>query len=226
MDVYDKCAGEVEPEEGERCWIGVDVSATTDLTAVVAAFRGEKGVVSVLPHFFLPKDNLADRSDRDGVPYSDWVEQGFVTATPGNVIDYSTVTEHIRKLCASFDVREIAFDRAYAQAVMGPLTEDGLPVITMQQGWVTQSPALNELERLIIGGKFRHGGNPVLRWNFANVAIATDANNNRLIRKSKSTGRVDGVAATWMAVARAVANDNSSAWDDPDFDVKNFILAA
>jgi phage terminase large subunit-like protein len=223
MEVWDRCAGDVEPDENAPCYIGVDMSATTDLTAVVAAFPNDDGSISVLPQFFLPGDLLRDRADRDGVPYPEWAEQGYLTATPGNVIDYRAVTDHILELCARFDVREIAFDPAYAQPVMGPLGDEGLPVITMRQGWVTQSPAINELERVIVGGTFRHGGHPLLRWCFSNVAIHTDSAGNRTMHKGKSTGRIDGAVATWMAVSRAAANDNSpSVWDDPDFMQKVF----
>lgn len=150
---------------------------------------------------------------------------GRICGTPGNVIDYTAVTDYLRELCARFDVRELNFDPAYAQPVMAPLLAEGLPVQTMRQGWVTQSPALNELERVILGGNFRHGGHPVLRWCFANVAIYTDSAGNRTMHKGKSTGRIDGAVATWMAVSRAVANDNApTAWDDPDF-IKNLYAA-
>jgi phage terminase large subunit-like protein len=204
--------------DNAQCWIGVDMSTTTDLTAVVAAVKEGDGVVSIIPHFFLPGDLLRDRADRDGVPYPEWAKEGILTATPGNVIDYRAVTEYIRELCARFDVREIGFDRAYAQPVMAPLADEGLPVVVIQQGWVTQSPALNELERSIVGGSLRQDGNPLLRWCFSNVAIQTDSAGNRTMHKGKSTGRIDGAVATWMAVSRAAANDNaSSVWDDPEF---------
>src|SRR5690606_18220221 len=75
MDVYDRCAGDVEPGENEPCWIGVDMSTTTDLTAVVAAFKDKDGIIEVLPHFFLPAEHLRDRADRDGVPYPEYAEQ-------------------------------------------------------------------------------------------------------------------------------------------------------
>lgn len=228
MEVYDAGAGEIDlvDLEGQPCWIGVDMSTTTDLTAVVSAFRGADGAISVLPHFFLPADLLRDRADRDGVPYVEWAEQGYLTATPGNVIDYQAVVGHIAERCATFDVREINFDPAYAQPVMAPLQAEGLPVLTMRQGWVTQAPALNELERVIVGGDFRHGGHPLLRWCFANVAIHTDSAGNRTMHKGKSVKRIDGAVATWMAVSRAAANDNQpSVWDDPDF-MKNIYGAA
>ena len=217
MAVYDRGGGLLPDNlDGLPCWIGVDMSTTTDLTAVVACVRKDDDFV-LIAHCFCPADNLRARADRDGVPYPAWAEQGFLTPTPGNVIDYSAVEACIRGLNERFDVREIGFDPAYAQAVMGPLTDDGLPTATIRQGWVTQSPALNELERIILSGKLLHGGNPVLRWCFDNVAIHTDSAGNRTMHKGKSRDRIDGAVATWMAVSRAAATETRSAYDSDSF---------
>ena len=173
--------------------------------------------MTVLVWFFCPKDNLQARADRDGVPYVRWAQEGLIIATEGSAIDYRVVEGKVREACARYDVREIAFDRAYAQPVMGPLLESGLPVITMQQGWVTQSPALNLLERAIVNRKFRHGGNPILRWCFENVAVHVDSAGNRTMHKGKSKDRIDGASATWMAVARAFAGEEArSIYDRPE----------
>jgi phage terminase large subunit-like protein len=218
MATYDRGADPVDYEafNGAPCWIGVDMSKTTDLSSVVACFRGDDDTYTVLPHFFCPEADIQKRGDVDGVNYTSWSKQGFLTATPGNVIDNAAVADYIRSLCQRFDVREIGFDIAYAQAVMTPLSEEGYPVVTIRQGWVTQSPALNILEAAIIAGKFRHGGHPVLRWNFSNVAIHTDTNDNRIIHKGKSTDRIDGASATWMAVSRAAAGEsNLSLYSNP-----------
>lgn len=219
MALYDEGAAPIDLASLDKrpCWIGVDMSTTTDLTAVVAAFRDDDDGFTVVPHFFVPVDNLRARADRDGVPYPAWADDGSIFATPGNVVDYRAVEACIRGLAERFDVREINFDPAYAQPVMGPLNDDGLPVATMRQGWVTQSPALNELERAIVSRKFRHGGHPVLRWCFANVAIHTDSAGNRTMHKGKSTDRIDGAVATWMAVARAAAGGGTrSIYENPD----------
>lgn len=227
MATYDRGSDliDVQALRGAACWIGVDMSKTTDLSAVVACFR-DGDTYTVLPQFFCPADDIRKRGDLDGVDYVRWSKEGFLTATPGNVIDNEAVTDYIRDLCKRFDVREIAFDNTYAQAVMSTLMKEDCPVITMRQGWVTQSPALNILERAIISGNFRHGGNPVLRWNFSNVAIHTDSNNNRTIHKSKSTDRVDGASATWMAVSRAAAGDTGrSVYDDPNFNMEDWLSA-
>lgn len=217
MTLYDRGGEPIDANAlpGSPCWLGVDMSTTTDLTAVVACFRQNDKFV-VLPFFFCPADNLRARAERDGVPYVQWAKEGFIIATPGNVIDYSAVDRCIRDLCERFDVREINFDVAYAQAVMGPLGEEGYPVATIRQGWVTQSPALNELERAIVGGNFQHGGHPVLRWCFSNVAIHTDSAGNRVMHKGKSTDRIDGAVGTWIALSRAAANeDQRSIYDNP-----------
>ncbi|WP_311028221.1 terminase large subunit [Mesorhizobium koreense] len=218
MVVYDRGSTAIDMKKlaGRPCWLAVDMSATTDLTAVLAAFHDDDDGYIVLPQFFCPKDNLRGKADKDGVPYPLWADEGFICPTPGNVIDYRAVEAHIRDLCDRFDVREIAFDPAYASPVMSPLGDDGFPVMTMRQGWITQAPALNELERAIVAGKFQHGGHPVLRWNFANVAIHTDSAGNRTMHKGKSTGRIDGAVASWMAVARAAAGEsNVSSYNDP-----------
>jgi phage terminase large subunit-like protein len=210
MSVYDRGSGAVDLDEleGQPCWLGVDLSSNCDLTVVVAAWRDGDGGYIVRAWFFCPADNLRRRADNDGVPYPTWAEEGFIIPTPGNVVDFRSVEDTIRELCGRFDVREIAFDPHLARNMLNNLLEDGLPAVEMRQGWVTMAPAIAELERAIIGGKFRHGGNPVLRWNFDNVAIETDKALNRSFHKGKSKDRIDGAVASAMAVARAASGDD------------------
>ncbi|HEY0220488.1 MAG TPA: terminase TerL endonuclease subunit [Afipia sp.] len=212
MAVYDEGAESVDLDalEGEPCWLGVDLSSNKDLTVVVAAWRdGDDGYI-VHPWFFCPADNLRGRADRDKVPYPIWAQQGHITPTPGNVVDFKCVEATIRDLCARFNVCEIAFDPHLARVMMSNLAEDGYPAIEMRQGWVTMAPAVKELERAIVGRRFRHGGHPVLRWNFQNIAVETDKAGNRLFHKGKSRDRIDGAQAAAMAVARAQASENGA----------------
>lgn len=217
MAVYDKGDRPIPDDiDGLPCWIAVDMSSTTDLTAVVACIPYGDDFI-ILPHFFCPGDNLRSRGDRDSAPYVAWAEQGHLTPTPGNVIDYATVETCIRGLCERFDVGEIGFDKALAQPVMGPLTNDGLPCVVIEQKWQVQTPALRDLEKVILEGHFVHAGHPVLRWNFANIAVHSWGNDNRAFRKDKSTGRIDGAVASWMAVSRALAGDAPSIYDSPNW---------
>jgi phage terminase large subunit-like protein len=181
---------------------------------IVAAWRDAGGYV-VHPWFFCPELNLRARADRDQVPYVQWAADGYITPTPGNVVDFRTVEDTIRDLCLRFDVREIAFDPHLARNTLNNLLEDGYPAVEMRQGWVTMAPAIKELERAIIGRKFQHGGPPVLRWNFENIAVETDKAGNKSFHKGKSRDRIDGAVAAAMAVARAAAGgDERSVYTD------------
>jgi phage terminase large subunit-like protein len=118
-------------------------------------------------------------------------------------------------LCGEFDVQEIAFDPHLAQQTMSNLLVDGLPCIEMRQGWVTMAPAIKELERAIIGRRFTHGGHPILRWHFSNIAMDPgDKAGNKMFHKGKSKDRIDGATATAMSVSRASKGDGGSIYND------------
>lgn len=212
------------PEDinGLPAWVGVDMSRTTDLSAVVCCVkRGDEFVL--LPYFFCPRDDILKRGNRDGVDYLRWSEEGLMTATEGSSIDYEAVQACIRGLSERFDVKEVNFDPAYAAPVMNPLTDEGVvPTATLRQGWQTQSPMLNALEKAFMDEKVIHAGHPVLRWNFSNVALSiVDDAGNRKISKRSSKEKIDGVAAAWMAVGRAAAVEPISiyereGWSDDD----------
>lgn len=208
---YDACAGSVDMEalKTVRCWLAVDLSSNTDLTAIAAVWRlGDRFLARVW--LFCPADNITLRAVRDGVPYAAWAADGHITPTPGNVVDYETVEAKVRELCANFDVQEIAFDPHLAQSMLRSLLDDGLPAIEMRQGWVTMAPAIKELERAIVGGTFMHDGNPAVRWNFSNIAVDTDKAGNRMFNKAKSSDRIDGAVAVAMATGRAASGESGT----------------
>lgn len=217
MAIYDEGTEPVDlvALKGKPCWLAVDLSSNSDLTVIVAAWHDGNGGYIVHPWFFCPKDNLRRRADRDGVPYPLWSGDGFISPTPGNVVDFRIVEAKVRELCEDFEVREIAFDPHLARNMLNNLIEDGYPAVEMRQGWVTMAPAIKELERAILGRKFRHGGHPVLRWNFDNIAIENDKAGNKSFHKGKSKDRIDGAQAAAMAVARAQAGgDTRSVYSD------------
>lgn len=210
MAVYDEGSGAIDVEalRGRPCWIGVDLSKTTDLTCVVAAFRDGTGGFVVIPHFFVPEDAIADRSDRDKVPYDLWAGHGLLTAVPGAEIDNRVVADCVRDLCKRFDVKEIAFDPAWARDIMRDLEDEGLPVFRAALDPKSQTNALRTLEGAIVGKRFRHGAHPVLRWNFDNVQIKTGSTGLRTMNKGMSRERIDGAFATMLAIDRAAFGED------------------
>ncbi len=222
MAIYDEGATPVDLEalEGKPCWLGVDMSTNTDLTVIVAAWRDEAwrdgdGGFLVHPWIFCPADNLRNRADRDGVPYPAWAEEGYITPTPGNVVDHRRVADKIRAICQRFDVQEINFDPARASLIMTDLSEDGFPVVRFDQSWKMMVPAVDTLERAILSRKFQHGGHPVMRWCFSNIAVVYDRNENKTFHKTKSTDRIDAAVAAAMAVARAATGNGGSIYTSP-----------
>lgn len=208
MRVFDEGRTEIDIDnlKERKCFIAVDASTTTDLSGVVAAFDDGEGGYDIAAWAFLPEDDLVGRAERDGAPYPQWKKEGWLITTPGAVIDHRAIEVHIRGLCERFNVREIAFDPAYAHAIMTPLNDAGFPVVTMRQGWFTQSPALNVLEAAILSRKLRWQS-PALRWCLENVNIHTDSAGNRTMHKSKSRNRIDLAVCLWMAVSRADAGE-------------------
>jgi len=204
MSTWDACQMPIPRDKlkGRRCFIGMDLSATTDLSALVAVFPDETGGFDVLSHFFVPADRIRDRSRRDHVPYDEWARQpGILTATPGAVVDYEAIRRVLQAWAAEFSVQLIAFDPWNATDLVTRLTQqDGLTCVAMRQGFASLSAPTKSLEQSILGKRLRHDGHPVMRWNISNVAVESDPAGNMKPSKTASTERIDGVVALIMAV--------------------------
>ena len=225
MSVYDEGAQPVDltDYEGAPCWIGIDLSSVEDLTAVVAAFKRADGGVAVVPHFFVPQDTLRRRQERDQVPYVDWAADGYLTATPGAVVDYDVVEGKIFEFAERFDVRGIPIDRWNSTGTVNRLQAANLPVYQHGQGFAGMNQAVKETERLILARQFQHGGHPVLRWCFQNVQIDQDGAGNAKFAKGKSADKIDGTVAAAMAVGRAMADDDDVSIYDTDERPEGFL---
>ena len=214
LDRWDRCTGPTpwaemaERLRGRRCFGGVDLSQTTDLTALLWVFppEAEGEPWEFLPRFFVPELRIPERVRRDRVPYDQWARSGALQATEGNVVDYGFVKEQIRRDAELFQVQSIGFDPWNAMQVMLDLQGEGMPVEQVRQGFLTLSGPCKELERLLLDEDFHHGAHPILRWCAGNVAVETDAPGNLKPSKSKSTERIDGIAALVTALALAISN--------------------
>lgn len=203
MAAWDATAGLVVREKlrGREAYAGIDLSTTTDLTAVVLAIPDGERVI-VVPEFFIPRDTALAKERRDRVPYTTWARQGFIHLTPGNVVDYDYVYQVIRRLAKEFRVREWAFDRWNATGLIQRMQEDGATVVPVGMGYASLSAPMKWLEQLILSKRLVHGGHPVLRWNADNVVATQDPAGNIKPDKSKSTQRIDGIVALILALSR------------------------
>lgn len=200
----------LELREGAVCYGGLDLSSKTDLTAFALVFPPEDpndGVYDVALRFWVPEEGIYERAKKDGVPYDRWVDEGWIQATPGPVIDYAWILAEMEKLSQRVQLQDVAFDRWGSLALRPQLEDAGFTMVEFGQGFRSMSDPTKELERLVLGGRIRHGGNPVLRWNADCVEVSTDpAGNIKPVKPDtrKSSKRIDGIVALCMALARAV----------------------
>ena len=132
-----------------------------------------------------------------------WASEELLQLTPGNVVDHGAIVDHIAALAKLYGVQEVAIDRWNSTAVTTRLQEEGFTVAQFGQGFASMAAPVRELKRAILAGDFRHGGNPILRMCFANVAAERDAAENEKFTKERARGRIDGAVAAAMAIGRS-----------------------
>ncbi|HEX4861733.1 MAG TPA: terminase TerL endonuclease subunit [Rhizomicrobium sp.] len=204
VDAWDACLSVRDRAtlRGRRCYIGLDLSSTKDLTAAVAVFPDDDGF-DVLAHFFCPQESIRQRSQRDRVPYEQWARDGYLTATPGNVVEYEAIRQLLHDWGAEFGIQEIACDPWNATDLLTRLQDqDGFVCVPMRQGFASLSAPTKSLETAILSKRLRHDGHPILRWCVQNIAIETDPAGNIKLSKRVSTERIDGAAALVNAIDR------------------------
>lgn len=194
--------------DGRRCWAGLDLSSTTDITACALLFEPTEADAHwrLRTWFWLPGDDLTAKADRDRVPYLAWRDAGYLQALAGRAIDKFAVLGSLSAICERYDVQQIAYDRWRIEDFKALVEREGArlaPLVPFGQGFKDMGPAVDEFEKLLIGRQLRHDGNPVMTWCAANAVVMSDPAGNRKIAKDRANGRVDGVVAAVMACGAA-----------------------
>lgn len=207
-DVWRSCSAAPAPFFDAPVYAGIDLSARTDLTALVVIAQVD-GVWQVMPYFWSPEQGLADRAKRDRAPYDVWHKQGFLRTTPGATVDYEFVALEIAEILADLRVEAVAYDRWRIDLLRKELDKIGatLPLVEWGQGYKDMAPALDALEAELLNGRLAHGNHPVLSMCAANATIIKDPTGARKLDKSRTTGRIDGLQALSMAMGIASRNE-------------------
>ena len=199
---------------GKRCFGGLDLSKSTDLTALVLLFPPQEGLETWVALFWgwVPLDDLEARETRDGVPYGDWLRADFLQGCEGDIIDYDAVEQTIWQAAEEFDLVCLGLDPAMSwtlsQRLMQSTAEhEAIEVIEIRQNMTGMSPATKQLEVLLRKGEMLHEHNTAARWCFGNVRCATDGNENMKPMKNRSVGRIDITVAWIIAMAAAMLKD-------------------
>lgn len=221
MDQWDACrirTVTLETLAGRRCWGALDLSSTTDLTALALVAAVGRGEWDVWWHFWMPTAGLKERVRKDRVPYDRWIAEGWITGTEGNTVDYDAIRAFVsggvphdlvetRPVAHQVDLVELAIDRWNATQIVTQFVQDGIEVVPFGQGFASMSGPSKELLRLIGTGALNHGRNPVARWMATCTGFEADSADN--IKPAKpdrrtSIKRIDGIVALIMALGRAI----------------------
>ncbi|MEP6610178.1 MAG: terminase TerL endonuclease subunit [Burkholderiaceae bacterium] len=188
-------------------YVGLDLSARTDLTACVFAAADDSGIVHVFPTCWMPEQGVHERVRRDRAPYDVWIRQGKLLTTPGATVDYDFVADAIMQRAQDWDIVRIAFDRWRVDIFKAALRRLGVSdqfiaerLVEFGQGFKDMAPALDETESLLLNCRVRHGRHPVLTMCASNATISLDPAGGRKLNKAKSSGRIDAMVATAMAL--------------------------
>ena len=195
---------------GMECVGGLDLAEKVDLCAFVLVFPRPGGRFDLVGRFWLPEAQV-ELQARTGRPFlRQWAQEGWLTATPGEVIDHALIRREINDLRERFNFTEIGFDARSATQIATQLgEEDGFTMVEVRQGTFTLSEPSKLFEATILERKVRATGrpggpNPVLRWMVGNATKRTDANLNIAPDKKRSKDKIDGISATVTALSRVV----------------------
>jgi phage terminase large subunit-like protein len=199
--------------------LGLDLSKTDDLTAAVAAVVDDDGIVHVIPWVFSPMATLEDRAKRDRAPYDQWTKMGKMIAVPGKTLDYEWVSEFLGREMAEMNLATINFDRWRIEDFKRDAQRVGFGLecqwLEIGQGYQSMSPRLERMNELLLHGKVRHGGHPLLNMAAANAIVVSDPSGNMKLDKSQSTQKIDPLQAMVMAVYAAASVESEvdiSSW--------------
>jgi phage terminase large subunit-like protein len=228
MPVWDRNAGRPvvglhdSGLDGRRCFGGLDLASVSDLSSLCLLFPKDAGGFVARWWTWTPEENVAKLDSRTNGAASEWVREGWLTTTPGNVQDYDYIRAALGRLAEQFDIESIGYDPFNATQLINDLVADGLNMVKVRQGFITLSPPTKEMQRLLLKGTkdapmLEHGGNPVARWCADNLGVEIDPAGNVKPSKRKSGEKIDCIAALVDALTESTAaQERESAYEDHD----------
>lgn len=178
---------------GKRCFGGLDLSKTTDLTAFVLVFPPQPGLEKAVALFWAwkPRQTVLEAEKKDGMPFRDWERAGFLTLCAGDMVDFRDIVDAVLEAKDRYELLYLGVDAYLTETISPQLQDAGVQVIAVSQTMAGMSPAMKEMERLLRNREMLHIHNTCARWCFNNVRCAVDGNENIKPMKDRSIGRID-----------------------------------
>lgn len=210
LDAWRRCSGNIDLSalKGLRCWASFDLAVVTDMNSWRLLWELEEGRYATWGRYWVPEAMVKLRTERNTVPYSKWVKQGWLQVTPGEVTDYDHIYKDIVADYEMFLPEQVAYDPWNATQLATKLDDRGIPIIQFIQGTKSYNPAIKAFERLYVAGNIVHDNNPILNWNMANVIAREDQNKNLAPDRKRSKDKIDGACTLFMCCGLMEANES------------------
>ncbi|GAA2141524.1 terminase large subunit [Kitasatospora kazusensis] len=193
------CGEAPEIPDGAEVWIAIDAAIRRDTFAVALVYVAEE----------FQEDPATGEQVRRQVAHAK--VKRFTPDHEAGYIDPMEVMTYVLGLCERYSPARISYDPAYMQIVAQLLAERGLPVEPFPQSAMRMERATETFQRVILDGRMRHGGDPVLLEQIASIATKPTERGVR-ISKAKTQMPVD------MAVALSMALDDAMGGDELEVD--------
>jgi phage terminase large subunit-like protein len=234
LDLFDETTGDWTRADllGRDCYIGLDLSSTTDLTALCLVFPPQRDQIDwrVIWDCCIPENNMQERIRADHVPYDEWSKGAWVIPTPGDVVDYTRIEDRILEAQKLYNVQEVDADKSFAAMLLQRLENQGLQCVDIPQTYATLTDPMNMIDVLlrqkiaveqpngdiILVPALTHENHPVARWCFGNTSIAKNGNAQiKYVKERKGkhldrSKRIDLTTAWVCSMARAKFYESTS----------------
>lgn len=196
----------LEDFKGRRCYVGLDLASKVDVASMAIYFPPEHNKnAAVFCRHYLPEDRILDGGN---TRYKAWHADGWIDATPGNVIDYQRIEDDLDELKSMVEIVEVPYDPFQATQFSVRMLEQGFPMVEYGATVKNFSEPMKELEAMVLKKAIYFQDDPVLLWMFSNVVAKLDKKDNIFPDKEKPENKIDGVVAIIMAIGRAMAKQD------------------
>jgi phage terminase large subunit-like protein len=205
MEAWARCADPSIKEEnfaGDECWDGLDLAQKNDFAAKSKVFERD-GYWYAFTRLYYNESALQESPNAQ---LQGWADQGFVQVNPGNLTDFDVIAVDLRSDGKQHDLQEVAFDPALSMYFAGKLVEEGLPMVEIQQRSMFFTQVLLQVENLVLAGRLKHDGNPLMTWMVSNLIVKKSKFNELMApTKDREENKIDGAMSLLMAMGRALA---------------------
>lgn len=207
MELWESAIQDIKIEDYKncKCWGGLDLSSTNDITAFVLVFYNEAtDKFYIFPFLFTAKDTVVEREQKDKNTYSTWIRNKELIATEGRYIKFHDMLDTITKLNEEYDIEKIGFDRFGSPTILNILESEFNDIVPLGQGTATMSMFINSFENLLIDGRLVIAKNSLFSFMANNCVAVYNEQLECKYSKKRSKFKIDGIIAMLMALGLAV----------------------